>query len=231
MTPEQNPRGPRHQRLVIPFDQRKVSKGSRIAPSPKKSRWPTILAILVFVLLLVVVLIAAGTFFWWRHYQTTPAYSLALLVDAAQRNDMAEIDQLVDMDKIISNLSATASDKAAARYGPTLNPTMRQRVSALVTVLLPRLKQSIRAELSTRMREIQTEQKPFIVLALSLPYLVNITNDGDNARITATVQDRPVELTMQRSEERWKVSAIKDEQLTQRLVDDLMKDLPAIRQL
>ena len=231
MTPEQPPRGPRHQRLVIPFDQQKGSMGSRTAPRRKKSRWPTVLAILVFMLVAVVVLIGVGTFFWWRHYQTTPAYSLALLVDAGQRNDLAEIDQLVDMDKIISNLSAMASEKAAARYGPTLNAIMRQRVSAIVTVLLPRLKQNLRAELATRMREIQPEQKPFMVLALSLPYLVNISTDGDNARITATVQDRPVELTMQRSDERWKVSAIKDERLTQRLVDDLIKDLPAIRQL
>ena len=213
---------------MIPFDQR---KSSRIAPRRKKRRWPTVLAVLGFMLVLVVVLISAGTFFWWRHYQTTPAYSLALLVDAGQRNDMAEIDQLVDMDRVISNLSATASDKAAARYGPTLNATMRQRVSALVSVLLPRLKPTIRAELATRMRGIQTEQKPFIVLALSMPYLVNISADGDNARIIATVQDRPVELTMQRNAERWKVSAIKDEQLMQRLIDDLIKDLPAIRQL
>ena len=72
---------------------------------------------------------------------------------------------------------------------------MRQRVSAVVAVLLPRLKQTIRAELATRMRGIQTEQKPFIVLALSLPYLVNISTDGDNARITATVQDRPLNLS------------------------------------
>ena len=115
MTPGQNPGRPSHQRLVIPFDQRKGSKGSSIAPRREKSRWPTVLAILGFMLVLALVLIAAGTFLWWRHYQTTPAYSLALLVDAAQRNDTARIDQVVDMDKIISNLAATASEKAAVR--------------------------------------------------------------------------------------------------------------------
>lgn len=154
-----------------------------------------------------------------------------MLVDAVQRNDMAGVDQVVDMEQIVGNLAGPAAEKAAARYGPTLSATMRRRVGALVTVLLPRLKQSIRSELATRLQEIQSEPQPFIVVALSLPYLVNIATDGDSARVIATVQSRPFELTMQRNEARWKVSAIKDERLLQRLVDELIKDLPAIRQL
>ncbi|MEP6637211.1 MAG: hypothetical protein ABJB97_10850 [Acidobacteriota bacterium] len=228
MTPEQNPPAPRRQRLVINFDQRDRAK---FPPPRRKPRYIKVLAILGITAVALVVLFAAGLFFWWRHYQTTPAYSLALLVDAAQRNDMAGVDQIVDMDQIVSNLAGPAAEKAAARYGPTLSATMRQRVAALVTVLLPRLKQNIRAELATRLQEIQSEPKPFIVVAFSLPYLVNIATDGDGARITTTVQDRPVELTMQRNDARWKVSAIKDERLLQRLVDELIKDLPAIRRL
>ena len=228
MTPEQHPTAPRRQRLVINFDQRDRAK---IAPPRRKPRWIKVLAILGFTAVALVVLFAVGLFFWWRHYQTTPAYSLALLVDAAQRNDMAGVDQILDMDQIVGNLTGPAAEKAAARYGPTLSATMRRRVAALVTVLLPRLKQDIRAELATRVKEIQSEPKPFIVVAFSFPYLVNIATEGDSARITATVQDRPVELTMQRKDARWKVSAIKDERLLQRLVDELIKDLPAIRQL
>lgn len=227
MTPEQNAT-PRRQRLVINFDQR---DRDRTAPRRRKPRWIKVLAILGITVVALVVLVAAGLFFWWRHYQTTPAYSLALLVDAAQRNDMAGVDQIVDIDKIVSNLAGPAAEKAATRYGPTLSATMRRRVTALVMVLLPRLKQSVRAELAARVQEIQSEPKPFIVVALSLPYLVNIATDGDSARITTTVQDRPVELTMQRNDARWKVSAIKDERLLQLLVDELIKDLPAIRQL
>jgi len=228
MTPEQNAKAPRRQRLVINFDQQ---DRARIAPRPRKPRWIKVLAILGITVVTLVVLVAAGLFFWWRHYQTTPAYSLALLVDAAQRNDMAGLDQIVDMDQIVSNLVGPAAEKAAARYGPTLSVTMRRRVTALVTVLLPRLKESIRAELATRVQEIQSKPKPFMVVAFSLPYLVNIATEGDSARITATVQERPVELTMLRHEARWKVSAIKDERLLQRIVDELIKELPAIRQL
>ncbi|MGI9167462.1 MAG: hypothetical protein ACR2G5_13975 [Pyrinomonadaceae bacterium] len=228
MTPEQNAKAPRRQRLVINFDQR---ERDRPAPHRRKPRWIKVLTILGITAVALMVLVAAGLFFWWRHYQTTPAYSLALLMNAAERNDMAGVDQIVDMDQIVNNLAGPAAEKAAARYGPTLTATMRRRVTALVTVLLPRVKQSIRAELATRVQEIQSEPKPFIVVALSLPYLVNIATDGDSARITTMVQDRPVELTMRRSDARWKVSAIKDERLQQRVVDELIKDLPAIKQL
>ena len=45
--------------------------------------------------------LAAGAFLSWHHYQTTPTYSLALLVDAAQRNDMPDVDKVMDTDKIV----------------------------------------------------------------------------------------------------------------------------------
>ena len=229
MTRVQNPKVPRRQRLVINFDQQDTARNVQ---GRRQRRWPKVLAGLVFIAGALVVLAAAGLFFWWRHYQTTPAYSLALLVDAAQRNDMASIDQVVDTDMIVADL-ADRQLKSGGRYGPTLSPTMRLRVSALVTVLLPRLKESIRAELTKRVQEIaqQSEPKPFIVVALGLPYLVNIATEGDNAKVTATVKDRPVELTMQRNDRRWKVSGIKDDRLVQRIVDELIKDLPAISQL
>ena len=52
--------------------------------------------------LLACLVVALGVaFLSWRHYQTTPTYSLALLVDAAQRNDMPDVDKIVDTDKIV----------------------------------------------------------------------------------------------------------------------------------
>lgn len=230
MIREQNPKGPRRQRLVINFDQRDTARNVQ---RRRKRRWPKVLAGLAVTAVALVVLVAVGLFFWWRHYQTTPAYSLALLVDAAQRNDMASIDQVVDTDMIVADLVGPVAEKAGGRYGRTLSATMHLRVSALVTVLLPRAKESIRAELTKRVQEIaqQSEPKPFIVVALGLPYLVNIATEGDSAKVTATVKDRPIELTMQRNDRRWKVSGIKDDRLVQRIVDELMKDLPAISQL
>src|SRR2546422_11393186 len=46
-------------------------------------RW--ILLIIAAVLVPFVAGIAGGGYFWWHHYQSSPADSLALLVDASQR--------------------------------------------------------------------------------------------------------------------------------------------------
>src|SRR6185503_14445376 len=46
--------------------------------------------------LLVVALLVC--FAAWQYFKTTPAYALALLVDAAQQSDRAAFEQVVDLD-------------------------------------------------------------------------------------------------------------------------------------
>jgi hypothetical protein len=228
MTPEQKVSGPQNRkRFVISFEQPHGAKGP-IARRGK--RWPKIVAALGIIIVLVAVLAAAGGFLWWRHYRTTPAYSLALLVDAAQRNDVTVVNEIVDIDKIVDGLAAEVTEKSVARYGVTLGTQQRRRLEALVPGLLPGVKQNLRDSLVKRLREIsgESEPKPFVILAIGLPILVKITTDGDTARAIAPVQDREIELTLQRNGERWKVEALKDDTVVPRIVDDIMKDFPAI---
>src|SRR5213075_29042 len=62
----------------------------------QRSRIVKVLAILAVSLLVIVVLAAGGVFLWWQHYKTTPAYSLAVLIDGAQRNDMTAVQSIID---------------------------------------------------------------------------------------------------------------------------------------
>jgi hypothetical protein len=228
MTLEQKAVGPQNRkRLVISFEQPDGAKGST---RRRGKLWPKIVAALGLTVVLAAVLAAAGGYLWWRHYRTTPAYSLALLLDAAQRNDVTVVNELVDVDKILDGLAAEVAEKSVARYGGTLGAQQRKRVEALVPGLLPGVKQSVRDSIVKRLREIsaESEPKPFIVLAIGLPYLVKITTDGDTAKAIAPVQDREIELTLQRSGARWKVEAMKDDTVVPRIVDDMMKDFPAI---
>ncbi|HYN25828.1 MAG TPA: hypothetical protein VES69_12375, partial [Pyrinomonadaceae bacterium] len=181
-------------------------------------------------IVLVAVLAAAGGYLWWRHYRTTPAYSLALLVDAVQRDDATVVNEIVDIDKIVDGLATEVTEKSVARYGGTLSPVQRKRIEALVPGLLPSVKQSVRDSLGKRLQEIseESEPKPFVILAIGLPYLVKITTDGDTARAIVPVQDREIELTLQRNGERWRVAAMKDDNVVPRIVDDIIKDFPAI---
>lgn len=215
------------QRIVINLDAPK-NEGSRSVR--KRRRWPRVLAILVLLGLGMVVVAAAGGFFWWRHYQSTPAYALTCLVDAAQRNDRNEFQKYVNDDELAKNMVASVSQKAAARYGYALNSSIQQQIDGMLPALLPGLKQTIHDE---AMKEIQalaskSEPQPFILLLVTVPRLMTVSTEGNTAKVKAPLINPAFELTMQRADDRWQVTELKDETLVQRVVDSVMKQLPAI---
>jgi hypothetical protein len=232
------PEGSRR-RIVIPLAQQqsgararaRVKGGSQIPPSrPQRSRAGKILAVLGITAVAVLLLVAGGIFFWWQHYKTTPAYSLALLVDAAQRDDMATVDTIVDTDKVVDNFASEVIDKAAGRYGLALGASTRKQIEALTPKLLPAIKETTRAAVAARVKDIsqQANQKPFVLVALGIPYLVNVVTSDDTAKASAVVRDQRVELDLARAGDRWKVVAFKDDALVQRALDQVIKSLPAI---
>jgi uncharacterized membrane protein len=219
-------------RIVINLDAPQGGSSSRgqEASKARRRRWPRVLALLSLFLIVFLVVGAAGAFFWWRHYQSTPAYSLALLVDAAQRNDTAELQKLINEDEIAKNMVTTVSQKAASRYGYALNSSIQQRIDSSMSTLSPRLKQTVRDEV---VKEIQvfaskSERRPFIFLIVTGPSLLIVTTEGDTAKVKAPMSDRAIELTMQRNADRWQVTDVKDDVVIQRVVDNVMKELPAI---
>jgi len=180
--------------------------------------------------LLILVVAAAGGFLWWRNYQTTPAYTLALLIDAAQRNDAAEFSKRINDDEIAKNMVASVSQKAAGRYGLAMNSSVQSQIDKQVPSLLPQLKQTIHDEVVKEIKQVaaKSEPQPFILLLVGVPRLVTVTTEGDIAKVKAPLSDRTIELTMQRDADRWKVTDFKDDVVVQRLVDNVMKELPAI---
>ena len=215
------------QRIVINLDGQRVD-GTK--PVRKRRRWPRVLAILALLVLIGVAGVAVGGFLWWRHYQTTPAYAAILLVDAAQRNDVAAFEKLINDDEVAKNMVASVSQKAAARYGYALNSSIQQRIDGLMPSLLPQLKQTIHAEVVKEIQEFaaKSEPRPFILLVVTVPRLMTVTTEGDTAKVKAPLPERTIELTMQRDAEHWKVTEVKDDVLVQRVVDNVMKELPAI---
>jgi hypothetical protein len=190
----------------------------------RRKKWPLVLG---SILLLLVV----GGFVFWQFYKTRPAYSLALLVDAAQRNDPAAFDGVVDTGKVLQSFAPQVVDEATGRLGTALTPAMRQRIETLVPTLIPNVAENVRGEVMKQVREItaRAEGKPFFLIALIIPYIVDIKQEGDTAIIKAKEAGRNLELTMQRTpEKRWKVVAVKDETLAKRIVDDIAGYLPAI---
>lgn len=225
----QTPQGRgRKSRIVIDVARAQAeARARRGGPGSRRRRVLSIAALSVAGLVLVALV---GGYAWWQSYKKGPAYSLALLVDAAQRGDAAGIDEIVDTDRVVENFSPQVTEQATGRFGTALTPALRKQVETLVPKLLPRVRQVVHEEVVKQVKEIgaRAEGKPFFLIALAIPYVVEITEDGDTAKAIATHNERTIELTLQRNEERWKIVGVKDEALAKRVVDNIAKDLPAI---
>src|SRR5713226_8201567 len=164
-------------RIVIDLDKARADQQGRVRAG-RSRRAGRIFGIIAVVLVVIIIGAAAGGFLWWRHYQTQPAYSLALLVDAAQRNDGAEIDRLLDLDKITTDfvLQVKARVPGASTVGGLLAAQVEQN-------LTPKLKPTVRDELIKEVQRLteRANGKPFPLVALAVPYLVDIKQDGNAA--------------------------------------------------
>ena len=207
-----------------------TAKDRPLPRAGKKRRWPRVVGILLTLCLIVIVGLAVGGFFLWRYYQSTPSYALSLMIDAAQRGDTAEFDKRIDDEEIAKNMVADVSQKAAARYGIALTDKVKQQIDTMMPSLLQQLKPAIHTEVSKQIREFATksEPKPFIMLVVAVSSLMTITTEGDSAKASASLNDRKFELAMKRGAEGWKVTDFKDDVVVQRIVDNVMKQLPAI---
>jgi len=216
------------QRIVINLDGPATEETKPVRN--KRRRWPRVLGILMLVVLVFVVVAAVGGFFLVRRYQSSPTYALALIFDAAQRNDVAEFDKRIAGEEIAKNMTATVSQKAAARYGGSLDSSVQQKIDSTVSSLLPRVKQTVHDEFLNAMKAFAAapEQRSFISIVGAVQSMMTITTNGDAAKATGKMAGHDIELGMRRDADGWKVIDVKDELLVQRVVDSMMKELPAI---
>jgi hypothetical protein len=218
-------------RIVIDLDAREGrTPGRGPTPGARRRRWPRILAILAGLAIFGFVVALIGGFLFWRHYQSTPTYTLTLMVDAAQRNDAEQFQNHMDDEEIAKNMVGVISQKAAGRYGLALSSSIQQQIDTLVPSILPRMKQTIHDEVAKGIKEFASASEPrsFIFLLFTVPSLLKVTTEADIAKATGAIGDRTIELTMKRDAELWKVTEFKDDVVVQRIVDSVMKELPAI---
>jgi hypothetical protein len=201
------------------------------APARRQPRrWARILALVAVTILVLIVLAVAGLFFWWRSYQKSPGYSLALLVQAAQRGDTQELAKLMDDDELVRNMVGRVNQKVSDRYGLALNTTVKQQLDRVVSASAPALKQTIHNEVVNEIKELggDSEPKPFAVILTMIRSRITVTSEGDVAKAAAIAGSRTFEVMMRRDGDRWKVIGLNDERVVQSVVDSVMKELPPI---
>ncbi|CAN5274160.1 hypothetical protein BH20ACI2_BH20ACI2_00960 [soil metagenome] len=179
-------------------------------PRPKK---PFVIAGLILISIAAAAVL--GGFIYYQGFKGTPQYSLALLIDAAKRNDEAQVAALIDIDGIVDDFVPQITDKAIDLYGRGQTPNMLSKIQELAKPLLPAVKDRARAELPRVIRE-RTERfgyVPFSAMVLGADRYLDITVSGDTAVVSSKLRDHPLQLKMRRDGQLWRIVGVSDEQL------------------
>lgn len=210
------------------FNQEKTPTFDSLSSSPKKrGAFTKVLSILGILLAAFLLVAGVGGFFYWQSLKSTPQYSLALLVDAARRDDKKMIEQLVDTDAVVDSFVPQITDKAVELYGRNLPPSQLSKVKETAAPLMPAIKQRAREELPRVIREKTQpfESVPWWAIALGANRAVEIRTEGETSFIKSKIPEREIELTMRKNGDLWKVVAIKDDPLARRIAEKIGQEL------
>lgn len=225
-------------KIVVDLQEAKIIETPRAAGAPeftslqttkKRGRFAKILGILGVSLAVVLLVGAVGGYFYWQHLKRTPQYSLALLVDAARRDDRKAIDELIDTDAIIDDFMPQITGKAVELYGRNVPPATLAKIEQVAAPLLPAVKIRARAEIPGLIREKmqKLDRIPFWAIALGAGRYVEIKQENDKALVAGKLQEQSgINLTLKRSDGksgyiRWQVVGFKDEELAKQVAEKI----------
>jgi len=192
-----------------------------------------LLLIITIILLLIVGGLAAGGFFWWRSYQSSPKYALALLTDAAQRDDTATVDGLLDVQKIGSDFTAQVRQRVPTPSVPS--SLLPSQADAIKSSASAKLNDTIHEQLVKEIKDLTdvAAGKPFVLIAVAVPRYVDMKQTDKTAQATINIKDQQIQLTMQTdglpgsSIGGWKIVAVKDDKLAKMVGEAIMKSAPS----
>ncbi|MDT7781238.1 MAG: hypothetical protein QOC99_3750 [Acidobacteriota bacterium] len=221
----------RRSRIVIDVE-RARAEGAQKGRRRRFGRTGRLLSVAGLIVAGVLLVLLVGSYAWWKSYKKSPAYSLALLMDAAQHDDIHTVESLIDADQIAQGFVPQIDNLTGANSA--LPPQARASLSTALPRLLPRVSETMRDEI---MREVKGFSKddsssrlPFFVRALGVRQATSVTERGDAATVGLKAGDRPVELSMRREGDLWKIVTVKDEQLAGEIATRLASSLPAVMQ-
>ena len=207
------------------------------APAPARSSGGRgcLKFLLVGGILIVLVLLVSGIggYLYWNNYKSKPGYSLALVFDSAVNDDKKTFEEMVDTDRISDSLADQATDKALKGYGIELPEALQAQVRGIIRALLPGIKTRAHDELIPQVVNKSKGLKgyPFVVMALAVPYVIEVKEDGNTAVAKAPPEAGNTELTLEKNGDRWRVVAIKDDAEVERIVNEVAPKLPKIPQI
>jgi hypothetical protein len=219
-------RGGRRSRIVIDVAR---AQGEARKKGWRAGRAGRFLSMTALVIIGVVLVLLVAGYAWWRGFERSPAYSLALLVDAAQRDDKQAVESLIDSDQIAQGFVPQVIDKLAGA-GSQLAPQARAQLNTVIPQLLPRVRETTRDEVASGLKGLSkgdASRTPFFVKALGVRGMTEVREQGDTAAVAFKSEGRALDLTMKRDGDRWRVVAVKDDQLASDIAARLASSIPA----
>ena len=187
------------------------------------------LALLLIVVLVILLIPPVGAFFWWQHFKSSPAYYLAMLVDAVHRNDKPTVDQIVAMDQITDNFASQVTQSVLSQNSSAADAE-RKKLESSLTGFAPTIKQKVREEVEQQVKDeaALSAGKSLLTIALALYYKGGIKQTGNSATVAA--QAHAVAWTLQRSDAgAWTIVGLKDDALAAQIQDQITSELPTTR--
>lgn len=198
----------------------------------KPGNFLKVLKIFGLVFGLVLLIGAIGGYFYWQSLKKTPQYSLALIVDAARRDDQKMVDELIDTDAAVDDFMPQITSKAIELYGRNLPPQTLARIERIAAPVLPMVKLRARAEIPNLIREKtkKFESVPFWAIVIGANKFLDITQETDKSFVKSKINDKPLQLTMKRNGNKWQVIGLEDEELARRIAEKIGQEIIALAQ-
>ncbi len=173
---------------------------------------------------------AVGICFYWQSLKDSPQYTLALLVDAAKRNDEETVNSLVDIDAVVDDFLPQVTTKAVEIYGRGLSDDIVARVAKLAQPLMPAVKDRARAELPEAIRQKTSDLQviPLELIVISADRYLDISIEGNEARVTSRLPKHELEIRMRKDGSRWRVAGIRDERLASAIAQRIGQEIIAV---
>lgn len=208
-------------RIVINFERPASPRGGS-----RRGGFGRVLLIIGVVLLLLVGGVAAGGYFWWRNYQNSPAYTLAVLADAAQHKDTATVDSILDTEKITADFVAQVRQRTA---GSVLSSLWSSQIDSALPSVTPKLRETVHDEIVKELKRLTEPAagKPFILVALVIGRFADIKEENNTAHAQLNIRNEQLRITMQSDAGRWRITAVQDDKLAKEISDGLIRDLPS----
>lgn len=220
----------RKSRIVIDVDRAQAEARGRGAR--RGGRAGRLLSVTGLVIIGVVLALLVGSYVWWQGFRESPPYSLALLLDASQRDDAQAVESLIDADQIAQGFVPQVVESLGGP-GSALPPQARASLTNVLPTLLPRVRETMRDEIARALKgasQNESSRMPFFAKALGVRQMATVNERGDDATVNFKVGERPIELAMRRDGERWKVVTVKDPQLATEIAARLAASLPTTPQ-